>query len=192
MGQENIIKKFRALHPSEKWWVVTHPFIARKALAITENVLNVTSQEISDTEFDHDANGGQIDAFRHAFWMSSLAQKIRPKAAHKLGVAHEAGNKRDYDKKVMEDSSLPDEISSTMDLRNNEVGINLGKNNKHASQEEIILQVKLLILDGKLWVIKKTKDGHFLDWNSNVLTPDQYVGKWITPKTLVPSNWIRP
>jgi len=189
MAQESIIKKFMKMHFAEQWWVATHPFVARKAHRITQNALEVTSQMLKNPALDGDANGGQVDAFRHCFWMASLAQQISPKTALKLGKAHEKGNYRDFRKRQHEEGTLPDSAACEMDLRNNEVGVKLGAANKKASQEELMLKVQLTILNGELWVIKKDTNGEFLDWQGKRLETKDYQGKWITPKCLVPSNF---
>ena len=189
MAQESTFKKFMKMHCPEKMWVITHPFVAKKAWAITQHARQLASEMINDPDLDGDYSGGQIDAFRHGYWMASLSQKIGKQRAYKLGVAHEKGNRIDYEKRKNEEGILPDSVSCEMDLRNNKVGIQIGHENKNAAPVELQLLIKQAILEGLFWKIKKTTDGRFLDANRNVLSEEDWKGKWTNPKTLVPSTY---
>lgn len=188
-AQQSVIKKFLQMHLPEQIWVITHPFIAKKAWTITKEAKAIADSMAHDRELDGNIAGGQVDAFRHAFWMASLVQEIHPRKARKLGIAHEKGNYIDFKKKTLEEGQLPDSVSCEMDMKNNEAGIAIGKENRDMSQEKLIGRVKNAVLSGELWVIKKDSKGNFLDWNGNIIPPEDYLGKWNNPKCLVPSNF---
>ena len=181
-------QKFKSIHFPEKMWIVTHPFVAVKAWKISKEARLISNGAINDSDLDGDYNGGQVDAFRHTLWMAMLSQKIKSKKVRKLGEAHEKGNKIDFRKKKLEEGSLPDSVACEMDLRNNQVGINIGKNNKDMPIEELQLFVKKTVLKGNCWIIRKDKDGLFSDENHKIIPEKEWKGKWITPKVLVPSN----
>jgi hypothetical protein len=187
-AQSGIIKKFFALRSPEKIWIIKHPFISRKAYKITQEVQRISNEMIKDTTLDGDYSGGQVDAFRHAFWMANLTIKIGESKARSLGIAHEKSNRIDYEKRKPEEQFIPDSISSAMDLQNNEAGIEIGKENKNFTQSELIEIVKKSIQNGKLVVIKKDKKRNFLDWEGNIIDDKKWQGKWYNPKILVPSN----
>lgn len=168
--------------------MIFHPFIAKKALRIGEEARTISKNIANDRELDGDENGGQIDAFRHAYWMARLSQEMRWKKAYRLGKAHEKGNYKDYKKHRNEEGTLPDSASGEMDLRNNKIGIEIGQNNKNSDTEYLINTVKKDILNGKLWVIYKDNQGHFLNCNGDIIEPDAMKGKWINTKCIVPSN----
>ena len=131
-------KKFKDLSSPEKCWVLTHPFKAKRALRISIEAQK-TSDSIKKTNtLDQDGNGGQVDAFRHAYWMASLSKEIGKKSAKSLGKAHEKGNHKQFKKNELEDRIIPDEASSEMDLYNNLIGIELYTKNKNASRIELI------------------------------------------------------
>ena len=94
---------FLHLSCPEKWWVVTHPFVANKARKITTGVIRISEEMKKDSLLDGDADGGQVDAFRHAYWMASLSQKIYWKKAIALGKAHEKGDYRKFSKRKVDD-----------------------------------------------------------------------------------------
>lgn len=183
------LQNLKYMHFSEFWWLITHPFIAKKTLDISKQARNITNEFIEDTELDGDDNGGMVDALRHCLWMAMLVQEIKPKAAIKLGNAHEKGNYKDFKKKILEEDSLPDYISCKMDLKNNLVGIELGNEYLGSDLDTIIQMVKKAVINGDCWKIRKNSMGRFLDENGSVIPQKDWLGKWITPKILVPSDF---
>jgi len=190
-AQKSLIQKFKKMRYPEKIWVLTHPFVAKKAWDITKHAQQKAKEMVDDPAFDRDANGGQVDAFRHTYWMALLSQKIGARKALSLGKAHEKSNRVDYKRHELEDGSLPDSVSCEMDLRNNKIGIELGKLHKTATDTTLCAIVKQTVLDGKCWKIRKNEHGRFLDYNIKVIEDEAWKGKWINPKTLVPSNYLR-
>ncbi len=184
------LSSFKKLTPPEKRWVIFHPLIAKKVYKISIKAKNIADSLISDTSFDGDKNGGQIDAFRHTIWMAMLSQKYNWRKIYKLGLAHEKGNYYQYKKHKTEDGTLPDKISSEMDLLNNDAGRQIGMDNKNASLDSLINIVKQNVLSGNLWIIKKNKKGEFLDQYNNVINADSLKGKWENNKVIVKSNFL--
>ena len=141
-----------------------------------------------DSLLDGDPDGGQVDAFRHTFWMASLSQKMRAKKAWRLGKAHEKGNYCSYKKGKLEENQVPDSMASVMDLFNNALGIEIGRYQKENSEEELKKLVVTAILDGMARVLAKDKSGNYLDCDGKKIDPALYKGQWSIPKCLVPSN----
>ncbi len=183
------IQQFMNMHWPEQLWAITHPFVVKKAWNITKEARQMATQMQSDTTLDEDDNGGQIDAFRHAYWMARLTQAINAKKAWTLGIAHEKGNYLDFKHKKTEEGTVPDSISREMDFRNNRFGIQLGANHPKASKQELAEMIKKAILSGKLWIIKKDNQGNYLNWKDEVLEPEQYQNKWNNPKCIVRSDY---
>jgi hypothetical protein len=184
-------KKFSQLSRPEKFWVIRHPFIAKKTLTITQKVLLVTDSIAKTTTLDGDKSGGQVDAFRHAYWMASLAQNIGWRKALKLGRAHEKANHIDFKKHRLEEGQHPDKASGDMDIYNNKVGIEIAKANKKLIRHEMQQEVTSSILAGKMKIIKKDSLGNFLGENNNIIPADSLKGKWNNGKCLVNSDWKR-
>lgn len=192
MSQESKLKQFTKLHFPVKWWVITHPFVASKAFEISTIARQTALKKELDKDLDGDYAGGQVDAFRHGFWMAMLSIEISEKKARKLGQAYEKSNYIDFKKKILEDKYLPDFMSSKMDLANNETGIKIGLQNKSKNNLELCELVKKAILNGEFKIIKKNKAGQFLSSQDKIIPKNEYKGKWYTPKILVPSNYERP
>lgn len=172
----------------QKRWVLFHPFIAKKAYHITQKALAITNEIKKDTVLDQDENGGQVDAFRHAYWMALLGQKIKFRKAYKLGIAHEKDNKCDFEKGKLEEKALPDSLSSVMDLENNLDGIKLGKANKKSDKEELRILVVKEIKAGKMKVLMKDRSGNYLSCDGKIIDMNLWKGKWGIPKCLVGSD----
>ncbi|MCX6232254.1 MAG: hypothetical protein NTZ33_12005 [Bacteroidetes bacterium] len=181
-------KQFKKLSCPEKCWVIKHVFIAKKAWKITQFVRLQTDSVQKSNLLDGDANGGQVDAFRHAYWMAMLSQKISWRKAYSLGKAHEKGNYLDYKKHRLEEGTLPDKISSDMDLWNNDIGIQIGTSNKNISEDSLKVLVIKNILEGKMKMIKKNKQGEFLDNYNNIISKDSIKCKWENKKVLINTN----
>ena len=187
--EKTICKSFKKLSRPEKCWIIVHPFIAKKVWKISVHTNEISTQIKNDSVLDGDISGGQVDAFRHAFWMASLCQKINWRKARKLGIAHEKGNKIDFKKGKKEDEFLPDSVSVEMDLFNNKIGILLGKQFKNYSEKELISVVKKSILSGEMKIIKKDSKGNSLDENNEIIS--DWIGKWNSRRILVSSDYQR-
>lgn len=186
-AQESAFQKFKKLSSPEKWWVIWHPFVAKKANQISIGARETSEQIKKDSTLIGNGNGQQIDAFRHAYWMASLTQKIGWRRAKKLGKAHEKGNYKDFKKRRTEDDVIPDKISSEMDLHNNLIGIKIGKRNSGLNLKEIIIEA---IKNGECKIIKKDKNGNYIDCEGNIIISKELKGKWENNKCLVNSNSI--
>lgn len=179
---------FRNLSPPEKRWVLFHPFVAAKARKITEKARSETKALRQDPRLDGDENGGQLDAFRHAYWMALLSQKFCWKKARSLGRAHEKGNFIDFKRHRMEDGILPDSVASVMDLKNNESGVWIGRENKMLTTDSLKEVIVKNIMEGQLYIIRKNEHGKFLNCQGEVIDTNLFLHRWNIPKCLVPSN----
>ena len=188
-AQHNKLKKIKTLSFHEKTWVIFHPFVAGKALRISENVRYIAEKMSSDTRLDGISNGGTLDAFRHVFWMASLSQQIRWRKAYKLGKAHEKGNKADYRKKRNEEGYLPDAVSCEMDLWNNDVGIEIGRRSRNIPENELKHLALEAVIKGKCRIVKMNTEGNFLDESGKIIPLDEWQGKWENGRCLVGSDW---
>ena len=191
VSQTKITKwqQIKKLSCPEKCWSIKHIFVASKAWKITQYVRLQTDSIKKINILDGDVNGGQVDAFRHAFWMALLSQKINWRKAYRLGKAHEKGNYLDFKKHRLEDGTFPDKVSSDMDFWNNDIGLEIGKANPNISVDSLKNIVIFNICNGKMKVIKKNQTNQFLDNNGNIIESDSLKGKWENSKVLINSNY---
>lgn len=180
-------QSFKKLSGPEKRWVVFHPLKAKKAAKVTKEVLRDVDSIKRAGTIGNDNNGGALDAFKHSYWMAMLTLKIGAKQTKKIGDAHEKGNYKQFKRQQTEDATLPDSVSSAMDLFNNNAGIHIFGNCK--TIDKTTLQKKLLdaLKSGKLKMIRKNADGNFVDCNGNIIDLSFWKGKWAVPKCLIDS-----
>lgn len=189
--KQSALKQFEKLSRPERCWVFFHPFVANKAWRLTKEVLILTDSINKTNLFDQDPSGGQVDAFRHTFWMAFLTQRISWRKVYKLGLAHEKGNYLEYRHNKTEDGNVPDKISSDMDFWNNNIGIRIGRANKKALKNELKNIVVASLISGEMRIIKKNKTGGFLDIYNKIIPSDSLKGFWLNDKCLVESNYKR-
>jgi hypothetical protein len=181
-------QQFKKLSCPEKWWICTHPFVAKKALRISLEARAVAENMQTDTAVGHSKEGGRTDAFRHAYWMARLSQEMCWRKARRLGKAHEKGNYLAFKKQKTEEGEAPDSIASAMDLYNNETGIAIGRKNKQMNREKLQLLIRQLISEGKMKFIRKDALGNWLDCEGRIVDLQLYQHIWNTPRCLVDSN----
>lgn len=182
------IKQFKELSCPEKRWVIFHPFIAKKAFKITQQVLKDVDSVKKSGIIGADINGGKLDAFKHAYWMGCLSNKVGACRSLKLGKAHEKGNYLQFKKHELEETILPDSISSVMDLHNNAAGADAVKGFKNISRQETQQKIITALKDGKLLIIKKDAQGNYLYCDGSIINMQLWLGKWGIPKCLISSE----
>jgi hypothetical protein len=181
-------KKFFKLSTPAKAWVLLHPFKAKKALKISLEAKRISDSIQKTNLLDGDGSGGQVDAFRHAFWMARLRQELGKYTAKSLGKAHEKENYITFKKQQLEEGDVPDEISSKMDLWNNNQGLQLTKKRSKISKKGLIFKVINAIINGEMKIIKKDAAGNFLTCKGVVIHFNELKGKWKNNKCLIMSN----
>ncbi|CAG0966109.1 MAG: hypothetical protein HND27_04090 [Bacteroidetes bacterium] len=178
-------KSFFKLSRPEKCWVISHPFVAKKAYKGTKHSLQITQEIKKQNLLDTLENGGQLDAFRHAYWMAVLTHGIGAKKAWKLGKAHEKGNYIGYKKRKLEEGYIPDSVSLAMDFFNNKKGIEIGKEYNCNELKNVVISD---ILEGKMKIIYRDQKLNSLDCNGEILPYEQWFGSWRNNRCLVNSN----
>jgi hypothetical protein len=185
-------KSFWQLSGPEKCWVFGHPFIANKARKLTELADSISKEMKYDSLLDGDQAGGQVDAFRHAYWMALLSQNFCWKKAIALGDAHEKGNYKQFKKGITdEEATLPDSVSGVMDIFNNGIGADIGCRYKLLNNDSLKFMIREAVLKGEMKIISKNRTGDFLDCDGNVLQNKSFEGKWNIPKCLITSDLQR-
>jgi len=167
-----------------------HPIAAIKVKKMYSKSYAIYNQPATKIALDNFNNGGKLDAFRHVFFMAVFSQKIKAKKIKKLGIAHEKGNYRQFKKHQNEEGEQPDSLSNVMDLKNNELGLIIGAENKKLPLDELKLKVIKEINAGKATIIKRNSNGHYVDCNNQLIDQKLYVNKWYVPKCLVLSDYI--
>ena len=120
--------------------------------------------------------------------MAYLSRFVKISKLRNLGKAHERGNEYFFYKNQQEFGERADSLACVMDLRNNEIGFEIGKNNKNASKDDlkniIIEQIKV----GNVWKLKKNAQNLYISCQNEPILIENYKGKWFLPKCLIKSN----
>ena len=188
VSSQSSLKDFFKLSGPKRTWVLFHPFKATKSLKISKETNRVADSIAKSGALDGDRSGGQVDAFRHAYWMARLTQEMGERAARSLGKAHEKENYLTYKKSKLEDGVVPDEISSEVDLYNNDQGIKLISKGSKVSKKGLIYRIINAIKSGKLKILKKDKKGNYLTCKGEVIAKEDLKGKWKNNKCLISSE----
>ena len=164
-----------------------HPIAAIKVKHISKKCYKIYEQINKSRRLDTNGNGGKLDAFRHTFFMAAFVQKIKIKKIYKLGIAHEKTNYKQFLNNELENGELPDSIGTEMDLKNNNIGFEIGNNAKKISLVELSELVISDIKGGLAFIIKRNENGNYVDCDGNIILPDE-TKKWSNKKCLVKSN----
>ncbi|MDX2173391.1 MAG: hypothetical protein SFY56_09735 [Bacteroidota bacterium] len=171
----------------EKCWAFCHPIAALKVKHISKNCFKIYQQSTITIQLDKNANGGKLDAFRHTFFMAAFAQKIKIRKLKKLGIAHEKYNYKQFLKSEFENGEVPDSLGTIMDLKNNDLGLEIGTKYKKENLVKLSEIVINAIHSGEAVVIKRNKLGDYVDCNGQIIIlPKQK--KWGNNKCIVKSN----
>lgn len=176
---------FFKLGSAERWWVVSHIFVAKKSKEITQRSIQLSDSVAKAENFPNRQSGGEKDAFRHALWMALLAEEIGVKKALKLGIAHEKENRKDFEKGRKEDGALPDSVAVEMDLFNNSVS---AKISEECTADSILICVKQKLYDGEMKIVKMNLKGESLNEYDEPIPRELWEGNWKNERLLVPSN----
>ena len=175
-----------------KWplikWSFLYPLKVKKTIRTVKKTLNEVENVKNDSITDNDNNGGQLDAFKHAYFMALLTKNIGFKPAKKFGIAYEITNYKTYKKSKKKNNNLNyyDYKSCLMDYLNNNVGLTIGITYKNLNEDDIKKVVLDYLFSGKLYILLKDDYNNFLDCNNCII--DISKNDWFTNKCLVPSN----
>lgn len=174
---------------AEFFWALLHPFAALKVKSIGKKCDLVAADRATlVARLDSFSNGGRLDAFRHCFYMAAFAQKVSARKLRRLGVAHEKTNYRQFRKGLAEYGERPDSLSTVMDLANNETGFLLGAQHPATPLPDLKELVIVAITEGKSSVMKRNRQGEYLDCEGKPIARGHYYGAWYVPKCVVPSD----
>jgi hypothetical protein len=181
--------QWNQLSKPEKKWAIWHPFAALKVKKMSVKCYQIYNSLTIRNQLDTFSNGGQLDAFRHCFFMAAFTQKIKIKKIRKLGQAHEKGNYTHFSNNIKEDGELPDSIGTVMDLFNNELGFNYSKQHRKIELQQLALQILQLIKTGEALIVKRNSMATFLTCDDAPLKKET-LKLWKNEKCLVKSDYI--
>ena len=105
-----------------------------------------------------------------------------------MGLAHEKGNKLQFEKNDLENGERADSLACEMDLRNNELGFFIGLKYKKMSIDSLKLEILDQIKQGNAWILKKNNQNQYVSCQNELVLANNYKKQWFLPKCLVKSN----
>lgn len=180
-NRKEIIK---SLSLKDKIWVMKNYSSIKKAYKISLDVLKTMDSLNKQNFLGGNTEGGKFDAFRHIYWTYSLTKEIGEEKTRRVGEIYENYNRYIFNNS---DYSGYDSVSMTMDLFNNDIGIELGKNK--ITDSLIFNEITNIIFSGKAKIVKKNTLEQSLDENDNVIPEEEWKKKWINNRKLVNSNY---
>lgn len=169
-------------------WAFFHPFAAIKVKKHLKEAMSVYQEVKKTKQLDEFESGGTLDAFRHTFTMAYLSRYVKTKKLRKLGKAHERGNEYFFYKKQQEFGERADSLACVMDLRNNELGFEIGLKYCQVSKEELKAIVIEQIKNGNAWKLKKNSQNQYVSCENEPILMENYKNRWFLPKCLIKSN----
>ena len=180
-NRKEIIK---SLSLKDKIWVMKNYSSIKKAYKISLDVLKTMDSLNRENFLGGNTEGGKFDAFRHIYWTYSLTKEIGEEKTRRVGEIYENYNRYIFNNI---DYSGYDSVSMAMDLFNNDIGIELGKNK--ITDSLIFNEITNIIFSGKAKIVKKNTLEQSLDENNNVIPEEEWKKKWINNRKLVNSNY---
>jgi hypothetical protein len=169
-------------------WAFFHPFAAKSVQHHLKEAMDVYHLVKKSNNLDSFESGGTLDAFRHAYTMAYLTRYVSSQKLRDLGKAHEKGNEYYFYRDHLEFGERPDSLACVMDLRNNELGFEIGEKYKNLSTSDLKNIIIEEIRAGNAWILKKNSEKSYISCQNEVILIENYKGKWFLPKCLVKSN----
>ena len=132
----NAKNEWRNCCSQEKTFVSNNPYKAYKMYSNQETAVTMSRGKYPDS----DGRGTKRDAYRHAMWQALNVQSVGEEATREMANAHE----------YRDGQPLNDLI---MDIHNNEVGIEIGRNNPNASPDELSQFIQNRISNGDMIIL---------------------------------------
>lgn len=165
-NRKEIIK---SLSLKDKIWVMKNYSSIKKAYKISLDVLKTMDSLNKQNFLGGNTEGGKFDAFRHIYWTYSLTKEIGEEKTRRVGEIYENYNRYIFNNIAY---SGYDSVSMTMDLFNNDIGIELEKSK--IADSLIFNEITNIILSGKAKIVKKNTLEQSLDENDNVIPEEEW------------------
>ena len=177
----------RSMSCKNKVWAIRNVSSLKKALVISKEVLNTMDSLYRENLFETNSEGSRLDAFRHIYWMYSLASEIGIEKSRRIGLIYEGYNQYVFS---VRSCSGYDFAGRLMDEYNNELGLYLFSKMGVREKEEVFEEIMNLISRGCARIVAKDKLQRSLDVNNNVIPESEWKLQWNNNRCLIKSNKV--
>lgn len=170
-----------------KVWAIRNVSSLKKALVISKEVLNTMDSLYRENLFETNSEGSRLDAFRHIYWMYSLASEIGIEKSRRIGLIYEGYNQYVFSVRSCSGYDLAGRL---MDEYNNELGLYLFSKIGVREKEKVFEEIMNLISRGCARIVAKDKLQRSLDVNNNVIPESEWKSQWNNNRCLIKSNKV--
>lgn len=170
-----------------KVWAIRNVSSLKKALVISKEVLNTMDSIYRENLFETNSEGSRLDAFRHIYWMYSLASEIGIEKSRRIGLIYEGYNQYVFSVRSCSGYDLAGRL---MDEYNNELGLYLFSKIGVREKEKVFEEIMNLISRGCARIVAKDKLQRSLDVNNNVIPESEWKSQWNNNRCLIKSNKV--
>lgn len=175
----------RSMSFKDKMWAVGNINSINKALEVSQQTLATMDSLRSSGTFENISEGSRFDAFRHVFWMYSLASEIGVSKARRIGVIYENYNRYTYE---LYKGDGHDKAGRQMDEYNNEVGLHLFSKVGKRERSFVLDCVTDLISKGQVKIVAKDSLKRSLNRAGEVIPDSLWRKSWENERYLIDSN----
>lgn len=117
--------------------------------------------------------GSQVNAFRHGLWSATITSKYGSDIAKQATDAHEENPSANVSQRSFSGKDALAKADQTVDLLNNQIGMQIGKDNPNASMKDLAGKTADYFHDNGLYNATVGKDGTVTIGQTKI-TDDQY------------------
>ncbi len=177
-------------------FVTRHPYIAAQVGEVSPGSTNISTNTVRfATRIGLNENaaheGSQVNAFRHTLWQASITTEFGESVAKQIGNAHEDNPFVNLQQRSFTGKSALSQADQTIDLLNNQIGRQLGKDNPNATPQELAAKTLEYQHDKGLYTATTNKDGS-VSIGQTKITDTQYKKGIETIKKLNSSGFTAP
>ncbi|MDN3583836.1 RHS repeat-associated core domain-containing protein, partial [Mucilaginibacter flavus] len=141
-----------------------HPLIALQIGSVSHNSTNISTDAarigINSGLDENDAKeGSQVNALRHTTWQATITSQFGAGIATQIGNAHEDDPKVDLSKRTFTGDNALHLADQSIDLLNNQIGRQVGGDNKGASIKDLAMKALDVFHTKGLFTATINKDG---------------------------------
>ena len=177
----------RSMSCKNKVWAIRNVSSLKKALVISKEVLDTMDSLYRENLFETNSEGSRLDAFRHMYWMYSLASEIGIEKSRRIGLIYEGYNQYVFSVRSCSGYDLAGRL---MDEYNNELGLYLFSKIGVREKEKVFEEIMNLISRGCARIVAKDKLQRSLDVNNNVIPESEWKSQWNNNRCLIKSNKV--
>jgi RHS repeat-associated protein len=159
-------------------FVLRHPVIAGSIGSVSPGSTNISTNTVRFATriglYENAAHeGSQVNAFRHTLWQSTISTNYGEGLAKQIGNVHEENPFVDLSQRSFSGKNALSQADQTIDLLNNQIGRQIGKDNPNASLQELAIKTLDYQYNTGLYTGTTNKNGSVSVGQSKI-TAEQY------------------